>query len=82
MEQSEIIILIQQELPRLIAQEPLVREFILRTVSEYYASKPETESKFDRILGELWTSLAQSSCPSTGYGANGSDHCHCFSEVL
>lgn len=53
MEQSEVITLIQQELPRLIAQEPLVRDFILRTVSEYYASKPETESKFDRILAEL-----------------------------
>jgi len=53
MEQSEVITLIQEELPRLIAQEPLVREFILRTVSEYYASKSETESKFDRILAEL-----------------------------
>ena len=53
MEQSEIITLIQEELPRLIAQEPLVRDFILRTVSEYYASRSETESKFDRILAEL-----------------------------
>ncbi|MCM1983001.1 PD-(D/E)XK nuclease family protein [Lyngbya confervoides] len=53
MEQSEVITLIQQELPRLIAQEPLVRDFILRTVSDYYASKSETESKFDRILAEL-----------------------------
>ncbi len=53
MEQSEVITLIQEELPRLIAQEPLVRDFILRTVSEYYASKSETESKFDRILAEL-----------------------------
>lgn len=52
-EQSEVITLIQQELPRLIAQEPLVRDFILRTVSDYYASKSETESKFDRILAEL-----------------------------
>jgi hypothetical protein len=53
MEQSELISLIQQELPRLIAQEPLVRDFILRTVSEYYAGKQETDSKFDRILAEL-----------------------------
>ncbi|MEB3312831.1 MAG: DUF3782 domain-containing protein [Cyanobacteriota bacterium] len=36
-----------------MAQDPLVRDFILRTVSEYYASKPETESKFDRVLAEL-----------------------------
>jgi hypothetical protein len=59
MEQSEVITLIQQELPRLIAQEPLVRDFILRTVSEYYASKPETESNFDRILAELQRDLEE-----------------------
>ncbi|NCJ06338.1 DUF3782 domain-containing protein [Synechococcales cyanobacterium C] len=53
MEQSEIIAAIQRELPRLIAQEPQVRDFILRTVSEYYAGKPETDSKFDRVLAEL-----------------------------
>ncbi len=53
MQQTEVISLIQQELPRLIAQEPLVRDFILRTVSEYYAGKTETDSKFDRILAEL-----------------------------
>ncbi len=53
MEQSDVIILIQQELPRLIAQEPQVRDFILRTVSEYYAGRQETDSKFDRILAEL-----------------------------
>lgn len=53
MNQSEIKILIQQELPQLIAQDPLIRDFILRTVSDYYAGKQETESKFDRILAEL-----------------------------
>ena len=62
MEQSEVITLIQQELPRLIAQEPLVRDFILRTVSEYYASKPETESKFDRILAELQRDREEQAC--------------------
>ena len=53
MEQSDVITLIQQELPRLLAQEPQVRDFILRTVSEYYAGRQETDSKFDRILAEL-----------------------------
>ena len=62
MEQSEVITLIQQELPRLIAQEPLVRDFILRTVSEYYASKPETESKFDRVLAELQRDREEQAC--------------------
>ncbi|MEY2979344.1 MAG: hypothetical protein RLZZ435_3483 [Cyanobacteriota bacterium] len=53
MQSSEIITLIEQELPKLIAQNPLVKDFVLRTVSEYYASKSETDSKFDRILAEL-----------------------------
>ncbi|MFZ9738931.1 MAG: PD-(D/E)XK nuclease family protein [Prochlorotrichaceae cyanobacterium] len=53
MQSSEIITLIEQELPKLIAQNPLVKDFVLRTVSEYYANKPETDSKFDRILAEL-----------------------------
>jgi len=50
---SEIKALLQSELPTLIAQDPAVRDFILRTVSDYYAGKQETESKFDRILNEL-----------------------------
>ncbi len=33
MEQAEIIALIQQELPRLVAQDPSLRDFVLRTVS-------------------------------------------------
>ena len=53
MEESEVIAIIQQELPGLIAQTPQVRDFVLRTVSEYYAGKQETESKFDRVLAEL-----------------------------
>ena len=53
MEQSDVIAIIQQELPRLIAQAPQVRDFVLQTVSEYYAGKQEAESKFDRVLAEL-----------------------------
>jgi hypothetical protein len=53
MEQSDVIAIIQKELPQLMAQEPQVREFILRTVSDYYAGRQETDSKFDRILAEL-----------------------------
>ena len=44
---------IREQLPQLISHEPLVRDFVLRTVSDYYAGKQETESKFDRILAEL-----------------------------
>ncbi|WP_253276383.1 hypothetical protein [Synechococcus sp. PCC 6312] len=53
MTNSEVKELIRNELPNLIPQDPLIRDFILRTVSEYYAGKQETESKFDRILNEL-----------------------------
>jgi hypothetical protein len=53
MAEIDIINLIREQLPQLIAQEPLVRDFVLRTVSDYYAGKQETESKFDRILAEL-----------------------------
>lgn len=53
MTEAEIKTIIQQELPNIIAEDPLIRDFILRTVSNYYAGKQETESKFDRILAEL-----------------------------
>jgi hypothetical protein len=53
MAETDITNLIREQLPQLIAQEPLVRDFVLRTVSDYYAGKQETESKFDRILAEL-----------------------------
>ena len=53
MTEIEIKTIIQRELPNLIAEDPVIRDFILRTVSNYYAGKQETESKFDRILAEL-----------------------------
>jgi hypothetical protein len=53
MNEAEIKAIIQQKLPEVISQDPLIRDFILRTVSNYYAGKEETESKFDRILAEL-----------------------------
>ena len=53
MEPSDVIAIIQQELPRLIVEEPQVRELILRTVSDYYAGRQETDRKFDRVLAEL-----------------------------
>ncbi len=53
MDQPEVIAIIQQELPRLMAQEPQVREFVLQTVSSFYMGRREAESRFDRILAEL-----------------------------
>ena len=53
MTETELKNLIQQQLPELISKDPQIRDFILRTVSEYYSPRQETESKFDRILAEL-----------------------------
>jgi hypothetical protein len=53
MTEAEIKTIIQRELPNIIAEEPLTRDFILRTVSNYYAGKQENESKSDRVLAEL-----------------------------
>jgi hypothetical protein len=53
MEASEIRDLIQQELPLMISNDPAIRDYVLRTVSSYYAGKQETESRFDQILNEI-----------------------------
>jgi hypothetical protein len=53
MNETEIKDIIRQNLPEMLAQDPLVRDFVLRTVSNYYAVKSESDSKFDRILAEL-----------------------------
>lgn len=53
MTEIEIKNLIQQQLPELINKDPQIRDFILRTVSEYYSPRQEVDSKFDRILAEL-----------------------------
>ncbi len=50
---AEVKTIIRQELPQILAEDLFVRDFVLRTVSDYYAKKQETESKFDRILGRL-----------------------------
>jgi hypothetical protein len=44
---------IQEVLPELIAEDSSLRDFVLRTVSNYYANREETESRFDRVLAEL-----------------------------
>jgi len=44
---------LQALLPQLIAEDSLIRDFVLRTVSNYYSSKAETESNFDRTLARM-----------------------------
>ncbi|MDJ0729187.1 MAG: DUF3782 domain-containing protein [Crocosphaera sp.] len=57
---DDIKILIREQLPSILAEDASIRDFILRTVSEYYSPKQETDQKFeefkervDRILAEL-----------------------------
>jgi hypothetical protein len=51
--EAEIRELIQRELPRAIAEEPGMRDFVLRTVSEHYTPRSEFDQKFDRVMDEL-----------------------------
>ncbi|NET58047.1 MAG: hypothetical protein F6K47_18395, partial [Symploca sp. SIO2E6] len=53
MTEEEIKALIHQELPTVLQQDRDLRDFVLRTVENYYAGKQETESRFDQILAEL-----------------------------
>lgn len=50
--EAEIKTIIRQELPKLL-QDVEIRNFVIQAVSGYFASKPETESRFDRLLEEL-----------------------------
>ncbi|ASC70790.1 hypothetical protein XM38_017370 [Halomicronema hongdechloris C2206] len=53
MASAELKQTLQDILPDLIANDPAIRDFVLRTVSDYYAGKVDTESRFDRVLAEL-----------------------------
>ena len=53
MNSAEIKAIIKEQLPTIIAEDSSIRDFLLRTISEYYHPKTEVDSKFDRILAEL-----------------------------
>jgi hypothetical protein len=53
MTEADIKTLIQQQLPQIIAEDSQIRDFILRTVSNYYAPKDQTQDRFNQILEEL-----------------------------
>ena len=57
---ADIKTIIREQLPSILAEDASIRNFILRTVSDYYSPKQETDQKFeefkervDRILDEL-----------------------------
>ncbi len=53
MENQQLRQLIRQELPGILQQDREMREWVLTLTRERYADKPETESRFDRVLDEL-----------------------------
>lgn len=53
MEIKEIKEIIREELPRIMQTDEEIARFILRLSSQYYARKPETEDRFDRMLKDL-----------------------------
>ncbi|MGK7887326.1 MAG: PD-(D/E)XK nuclease family protein [Crocosphaera sp.] len=57
---DDIKTLIKEQLPSILAEDASIRDLILRTVSDYYSPKQETDQKFeefkervDRILAEI-----------------------------
>jgi hypothetical protein len=52
MTEEEIKAIIRQELPQIL-QDGEMRNYILRSVTSYFAGRQETESRFDQILEEL-----------------------------
>lgn len=50
---ADIKAIIQQQLPNIIAEDPTIRDFILRTVSEYYSPKQESDRKFDEFTARV-----------------------------
>ena len=52
MTQEEIKTIIRREMPEIL-QDREMRDYIMRSVNNYFAGKQETESRFDQILEEL-----------------------------
>jgi hypothetical protein len=53
MTDAEFKALLKQQLPILLQQDLEIRALVLQTVSDYFAGRQETASRFDRILDEL-----------------------------
>jgi hypothetical protein len=55
---TEVKAIIQEQLP-ILMDDPLVRDFVLKTVSNHYAPKKETESNFERMMSKIDDTLAE-----------------------
>ncbi|OSO89700.1 hypothetical protein B7O87_11110 [Cylindrospermopsis raciborskii CENA303] len=53
MNQAEISTLIKQQLKQLIVEDPVIKNLILGSMSQYYSGRQDADSKFDRTLAQL-----------------------------
>ena len=53
MNQAEISDLIKQQLKQLIVEDPVIKNLILGSMSQYYIGRQDADSKFDRTLAQL-----------------------------
>jgi hypothetical protein len=51
--QAEISDLIKQQLKQLIVEDPVIKNLILGSMSQYYIGRQDADSKFDRTLAQL-----------------------------
>jgi len=51
--EQEVKTILLHELPELLEHDPQIRESVWRLMNLYFAPKQETESRFDRVLGEI-----------------------------
>ncbi|MDW8328302.1 MAG: hypothetical protein RMK99_17220, partial [Anaerolineales bacterium] len=51
--EEDVKALLRRELPRILESDPQVRETIVRLARPAFAERPETESRFERLLDEL-----------------------------
>lgn len=51
--EADVRAILRRELPRLLESDAEVREAIVRLARPAFAERPETESRFDRLLDEL-----------------------------
>ena len=53
MNQAEISTLIRQQMEQLIVEDPVIKNLILGSMSQYYIGRQDADSKFDRTLAQL-----------------------------
>ncbi|MDH6062192.1 DUF3782 domain-containing protein [Chrysosporum bergii ANA360D] len=61
MNDAELKRLLRQELPALLDEDVEIRDLLVKAISNYFAGKSETESRFDLVLAEMRRDRAEQS---------------------